>query len=96
MKQIVLSVVSTTAAIFFPVVTPANAQLNEYPVEVKQSFMNECVAKSGKQRVCACVLDRAQNQYNLEEFVQLTDQARSSGKVPTEVTKIVGWCIFTS
>jgi hypothetical protein len=94
-KQLTYTLLST-ATFFFPTLVPAEAKTNAYPAEVVQNFMQECTEKSGKQQVCACVLDRIQDEYDLEQFSKLEQKYRSTGKIPKEVKKFMFGCVASN
>jgi hypothetical protein len=94
-KQFAYTLLSS-ATLFFPTLVRAEATTNAYPAEVVQSFMQECTTKSGKKQVCACVLDRIQDEYDLEEFSKLEQKYRSTGKIPQEVKKFMFGCVASN
>ena len=94
-KQLTYTLLST-AAFFFPTLVRAEANTNAYPAEVVHSFMQECTEKSGKKQVCACVLDRIQDDYDLEQFSKLEKKYRATGKIPKEVKKFMFGCVASN
>jgi hypothetical protein len=86
----------STATLFFPTLVRAEANTNAYPAQVVQTFMQECTEKSGKKQVCACVLDRIQDEYDLEQFSKLEQKYRATGKIPKEVKKFMFGCVASN
>lgn len=83
----------STAAISLPSLAPAYAQQYNYPTDVVHSFMDLCVEKSGKQDMCACVLDKIDDQYSVEEYLQIEAEVKSKGKIPNEVKTLMYSCL---
>lgn len=50
---------------------------NEYPEEVKQTFLGSCNATSkGNTQFCSCMLGKIQEKYTYEEFAGIEAQMR--------------------
>ena len=70
--------------------TVEKKEKNEYPADVVQTFMNSCEANSGgRTKVCACMLEKIQEKYTLEEFSTL-EVKMQAGKTPEEFLEFIG------
>lgn len=50
---------------------------SEYPKEVKDNYMQACLANGGNEPICGCQLKKVQKKYSYAEFVTADTNARS-------------------
>jgi hypothetical protein len=64
----------------------------DYPANVKKQFVQGCVNGGGSESACQCTIDEIEKKYNLVEFLQIINEANSSGKFPSGVQTIIRKC----
>ncbi len=63
---------------------------NEYPAAVTQNFMNSCQESSGGDvNGCACLLDKIQEKYTIEEF-NIIETKMSVDETPSDFLEFIG------
>lgn len=63
---------------------PANSNSSQgYPKETADAFLKSCESAGSDKVFCACVFDRIQAEYSLEEFSAIEDEIQS-GEPPKE------------
>lgn len=63
---------------------------NEYPAAVTQDFMNSCEESSGGDvNGCACLLDKIQEKYTIEEF-NIIETKMSVDQTPSDFLEFIG------
>ena len=68
----------------------ANAQeQGGYPQEVKDEFLKSCVGAGSNAMFCACMLDKVQSKYSLEEFTTIESKI-TAGSPPEEFVEFSG------
>ncbi|MEC4894420.1 MAG: hypothetical protein SAL07_13915 [Oscillatoria sp. PMC 1051.18] len=80
--------------------TPQQNTTNTYPQELVEVFTQSCVTSavdSGlteqpAQFICSCSIQKFQNRYTLEEFIELTQQT-PAGTIPEVFTEITSSCV---
>jgi hypothetical protein len=64
----------------------------DYPPNVKKQFVQGCVNGGGSESACQCTIDAIEKKYDLIEFLQIINEANSSGKFPGPVQSIIQRC----
>jgi hypothetical protein len=71
-----------------------------YPPQVVKAFTDACVAGGeGKvdpeimKKVCSCAIDAIQNQYTLDQFVDVAQKMEKTKAMNEQITKIVQGCV---
>lgn len=67
----------------------SNGASGEYPQEVKDAFLSSCVGAGSDAMFCACVLDKVQKKYSLEEFTAIESKLKA-GSPPQEFVEFTG------
>jgi len=62
----------------------------DYPVQVRRNFMATCTLNAA-QAQCSCLLERIEEEYTLEEFIELERQIVNSGQ-PTAIVPLLRAC----
>ena len=70
---------------------------HKYPPQVVQAFMNACNQPSKDQsvnmeQVCACSINKIQNQYSLEQFITLSFEMKDKKEPPKELMELALQC----
>ena len=71
-----------------------------YPAEYIQNFMKGCLTSGGKQltHVCTCMIDKIEDKYALEQFVQIalkyTTKAQIPDNIQKELSELEANCIY--
>ena len=60
-----------------------------YPQSVKDEFLKSCVDAGSDAKFCACVLDKVQDKYSLEEF-SVIESKIAAGTPPDEFVEFSG------
>ncbi|MBE9115883.1 hypothetical protein IQ249_08260 [Lusitaniella coriacea LEGE 07157] len=68
---------------------------NPYPPQAIQAWMSVCVRDDSPeaQVFCQCTIDKIQNRYTIEQFIQLGQNIQSGQKPPEEFNQIVQSCV---
>lgn len=72
---------------------PSPGTGRDYPAQVRRNFMTSC-ALSGSQAQCACSLESIEQEYTLDEFVELEQHVVNSGTsgMPAQLRQILSDC----
>ena len=87
-----------------PVPTPAPSPIGspvagrEYPAALREQFMQSCIASAKTdpakaEGYCTCAMKKIEERFTIEEFVQLSLEMASSGKVPDKLLPVITDCI---
>ncbi len=80
-----------------PVATPVPATAtpvpkNNYPQEVKETFVNSCVSAGATAAVCECMIDEFEEKMTFQEFYEVDRQMAETGEAPPLVQEIALSC----
>ena len=69
-----------------------------YPAAVREQFLQSCIASAKTDRAkaegyCNCALKKIEERFSVEEFVQLSLEMASTGKVPDKLLPAITDCI---
>lgn len=71
--------------------------VNPYPPQAIQAWMSVCVRDDSPeaQVFCQCTIDEIQNNYTVEEFIQLGQNIQSGQEPPEKFNQIIQSCVPT-
>ena len=73
-----------------------NLPLNEYPLEVKRTFVSSCVGGGGLKDRCECLLDKLQRKFTINEFLEMDKEIAKTKTMPivysSFLSSIVPYC----
>lgn len=71
---------------------------NIYPPKLVQAFLSSCTKTGGAaiEQICVCSIKKFQNEYTLEQFLEITLDLAEGGEPPETVTRIAVECAFNN
>lgn len=74
-----------------PVSGASSGTGRDYPIEVRSNFLASCAA-NGSAAACSCALERIEEQYTFEEFLDVEQDFRRTGTFPPAMLSAVASC----
>ena len=64
----------------------------QYPTNVEDNFVRACTTSGGTDGKCRCALGHLEDSISFARFVEMDNEARTTGKVPQDALNALQGC----